>query len=78
VDFEDALLVHQLVCLRLAVILCHARRDPHLAGLALSSAGRQFTLRLPAGWARNYPQSAHLLRQECVAWLKTPWSFALA
>src|SRR5665647_1714754 len=34
-DFEDELFVQQLLCLRLAVILCHARRDPDLTGLAL-------------------------------------------
>ena len=32
-DFDDELFVHQLFCLRLAVILCHARRDPDLKGL---------------------------------------------
>ena len=31
-----------------------------------------------ADWARQYPQSAHLLREEGVAWQKTPWSFSLA
>ena len=43
-DFEDELFVHQLLCLRLAVILCHARRDPDLKGLQLRAAGRQVTL----------------------------------
>ena len=28
IDFEDEFLVYQLLSLRLAVILCHARRDP--------------------------------------------------
>src|SRR3569832_1023361 len=69
-DFEDALFVHQLLCLRLAVILCHARRDPDVGGLQLAAAGRQATLRLPGGWARSYPQSAYLLREEVTAWQK--------
>jgi exopolyphosphatase/guanosine-5'-triphosphate,3'-diphosphate pyrophosphatase len=77
-DFEDDLFVHQLLCLRLAVILCHARRDPDLKGLKLQGDGERLHLQLPAGWARNWPQSAHLLREEGAAWQKTPWSFTVA
>lgn len=77
-DFDDELFVHQLICLRLAVILCHARRDPDGAALQLAGAGRKITLKLPAAWARSYPQSAYLLRQEVEAWQKMPWSFALS
>ena len=33
VDFEDRVFIQQLLCLRLAVILCHARRDPDLKGM---------------------------------------------
>jgi exopolyphosphatase/guanosine-5'-triphosphate,3'-diphosphate pyrophosphatase len=77
-DFGDEPFVNQLICLRLAVILCHARRDPDIAGLQLSAAGRRVTMKVPASWARNYPQSAYLLRQEAEAWQKMPWSFALS
>ena len=77
-DFEDALFVHQLLCLRLAVILCHARREPELRGLRLQAAQRAITLAVPAVWTQAFPQSAHLLREEAVAWQKTPWTFALA
>ncbi|MFZ9335994.1 MAG: exopolyphosphatase, partial [Burkholderiaceae bacterium] len=79
-DFEDALFVQQLMSLRLAVILCHARRDPDLGGLTLSldPGQRQFALAVRSGWAESYPQSAHLLRDEAVAWQKTSWSFAPA
>jgi exopolyphosphatase/guanosine-5'-triphosphate,3'-diphosphate pyrophosphatase len=76
-DFDDSLFVHQLICLRLAVILCHARRDPDIGGLQLSGVGRKVTLKLSGAWARNYPQSAYLLRQEVEAWQKMPWSFSL-
>ncbi|MEJ6022966.1 exopolyphosphatase [Ramlibacter sp. PS4R-6] len=76
VDFTDALFVHQLLCLRLAVILCHARRDPDAGGLQLAASGKKIALKLPAGWARNYPQSAYLLREEVTAWQKTPWAFS--
>lgn len=77
-DLADAEFVQQLLCLRLAVILCHARRDPDLRGLALAAAGRAFALEVPAPWAASYPQSAHLLREEIAAWQKTPWAFAVA
>ncbi len=72
-ELGDPLLVRQLLCLRLAVILCHARRDPQVQGLRLSADGRRFTLHLPAGWHREFPQSAHLLQEECGAWQRTDW-----
>ena len=34
-DYSDRMFVQQLICLRLAVILCHARRDPDLQGMLL-------------------------------------------
>lgn len=77
VDFGNDVFVHQLLCLRLAVILCHARREPPLKGLQIQSAGQAITLSAPAGWVSAYPQSAHLLREEAVAWQKTPWSFGI-
>jgi exopolyphosphatase/guanosine-5'-triphosphate,3'-diphosphate pyrophosphatase len=77
-DFEDELFVHQLLCLRLAVILCHARRDPDLKGLQLRGEGYVITLTLRTDWSQAWPQSAHLLREEVIAWQKTPWILALA
>jgi exopolyphosphatase / guanosine-5'-triphosphate,3'-diphosphate pyrophosphatase len=73
---DDSLLV-QLAALRLAVILCHARRDPDLGGMSLKRPNPQTRLlRLTCrpGWAAAYPQSAHLLREEVLAWQKTPWA----
>jgi exopolyphosphatase/guanosine-5'-triphosphate,3'-diphosphate pyrophosphatase len=78
-DFDDALLVRQLVALRLAVILCHARRDPDTKGLQLACEDgprRRCVLRSPPGWSARFPQSAHLLGEEEVAWQKTPWAFS--
>ncbi|MES2880006.1 MAG: Ppx/GppA phosphatase family protein [Pseudomonadota bacterium] len=80
VNFEDEIFVQQLLTLRLAVILCHARRDPDLKGLTLTrEAGNEsnFILSCRTGWAKAFPQSAHLLREEMVAWQKTPWSLTL-
>ena len=75
-DLSDDALVTQLLALRLAVLLCHARRDPDLDGMVLERpdpkrAHARLTCR--AGWASAYPQSAYLLREEALAWQKTPW-----
>jgi exopolyphosphatase/guanosine-5'-triphosphate,3'-diphosphate pyrophosphatase len=77
-DFEDEPFVHQLLALRLAVILCHARREPDLKNLRLRGDGHAITLTLRDDWPQAWPQSAHLLRDEVVAWQKTPWTLALA
>jgi len=73
VDLEDPGFALQLLCLRLAVALCHARRDPDTEGLQLQVKGNRFLLTARRGWALGYPQSAHLLREEMLAWQKTPW-----
>ncbi|MHB1200189.1 MAG: Ppx/GppA phosphatase family protein [Polaromonas sp.] len=80
-DFEDRIFVQQLLCLRVAVILCHARRDPDLEGLMLESGaepGRLFVLNCRPGWAEAFPQSAYLLQEEVLAWQKTPWTLIVS
>ncbi|MES2512363.1 MAG: exopolyphosphatase [Pseudomonadota bacterium] len=80
-DFEDRLLIQQLMCLRIAVILCHARRDPDLKGLQFECAidpGKLFVLNCRAGWSDAFPQSAHLLQEEVIAWQKTSWSLVVS
>jgi len=76
-DLEDPVFALQLLSLRLAVALCHARRDPDTAGLALRREGPRFRIAARPGWAAAYPQSAHLLREEVQAWQKTPWELAV-
>jgi exopolyphosphatase/guanosine-5'-triphosphate,3'-diphosphate pyrophosphatase len=80
-DFEDDLFIQQLLVLRLAVALCHARRDPDVKGIRLSRKANQakhFSLSVSKDWVKLFPQSAHLLNEECVAWDKTPWSLSVA
>ncbi|MDP4621316.1 MAG: Ppx/GppA family phosphatase [Hydrogenophaga sp.] len=74
-ELEDPRFVQQLMALRLAVILCHARRDPDLSGLHIQCDGdrRTASLQIDSDWAELWPQSAHLLREEKVAWYKTDW-----
>jgi exopolyphosphatase/guanosine-5'-triphosphate,3'-diphosphate pyrophosphatase len=79
-DFEDEKFVWQLLSLRLAVILCHARRDPDLNGVSVAREADNsysFAVSCRPGWAQAFPQSAHLLREEVLAWQKTPWSLTL-
>ena len=64
----------QLLALRLAVILCHARRDPDLSGIALTALpSGKLRLHCSTHWAQEFPQSAYLLREEALAWQKTAW-----
>ena len=74
-ELLDPLFVQQLMALRLSVILCHARREPDIASLEMRSDGvrQSARLKLSTEWAEQWPQSAHLLREECVAWFKTGW-----
>jgi exopolyphosphatase/guanosine-5'-triphosphate,3'-diphosphate pyrophosphatase len=74
-ELEDLRFVQQLMALRLAVILCHARRDPDLSGLHIQcdTDRRTFNLQMDAAWAEIWPQSAHLLREEKNTWQKTEW-----
>jgi exopolyphosphatase/guanosine-5'-triphosphate,3'-diphosphate pyrophosphatase len=79
-DFGDEMFVQQLLALRLAVALSHARRDPDLDGLSLSrdvKVVNRFVLSYRSGWAQSFPQSAHLLNEESIAWQKTPWSLSV-
>jgi exopolyphosphatase/guanosine-5'-triphosphate,3'-diphosphate pyrophosphatase len=78
-ELRDEDFVCQLMSLRLAAILCHARREPDLEGLVFkrTSNGDEFVMQCPGTWAQLWPQSAHLLQEECEAWLKTQWQLKL-
>lgn len=68
----------QLLCLRLALIACHARIDVDWQQVHLSKQGEQFALKAPKEWLQKHPQSEHLLKLEVQAWSKMPWQFILA
>lgn len=79
-SLEDLGMAYQLLCLRLAVILCHARRDPEMGGITLKPHGADgllAKLTCRNDWAEAFPQSAHLLREEALAWDKTPWKLEI-
>ncbi|HEY4959195.1 MAG TPA: Ppx/GppA phosphatase family protein [Caldimonas sp.] len=60
-----------LLCLRLAVIVCHARDDVDPAAISLRIDDGAPTIGLAAAWADAHPRALHLLRDEIEAWGKT-------
>jgi len=75
-SLEDELFAKQLMSLRLAVLLCHARQMPEHQSVKLSYKSGTFKLATNPGWSRRYPQSAWLLGEEVLAWQKTAWKFS--
>lgn len=67
----------QLLCLRLATVLCNSRRAPDLHGLELQRQDQQLRLHTPAGWAQRFPLSAQLLHEEAEAISKSDWQLLL-
>lgn len=76
-SLEDERFARQLICLRLAVLLCHARQMPEYGALKLVHKSGSFRLTTPTDWAKRYPQSAWLLGEEALAWQKTSWKFSV-
>lgn len=75
-SLQDELFAKQLICLRLAVLLCHARQMPEYQAMRLGYKSGAFKLSTPSGWARRFPQSAWLLGEEVQAWQKvSAWKF---
>jgi exopolyphosphatase/guanosine-5'-triphosphate,3'-diphosphate pyrophosphatase len=72
----EELFAKQLMSLRLAVILCHARQMPEHTLLTLGYKNGSFRLSSTPGWAKRFPQSAWLLSEEVLAWQKTGWKLS--
>jgi exopolyphosphatase/guanosine-5'-triphosphate,3'-diphosphate pyrophosphatase len=60
-----------LLCLRLAVIVCHARDDVDRSAIALRTDGGAPAATLAPSWAESHPRALHLLRDEIDAWART-------
>ena len=61
----------QVLCLRLAVIECHARGEVDASGLTLTRvAGGGAKLAFSAPWAEEHPRTAYLLREEADLWAR--------
>ena len=70
-QLADASFVEQLLALRLAVILCHARTPAESGGPKLERQGRQITLRCPKGWSARHARTRYLLKEEAEAWARS-------
>jgi exopolyphosphatase/guanosine-5'-triphosphate,3'-diphosphate pyrophosphatase len=58
----------QMLCLRLAVIECHARGEVDARGLQLRREGNTARLSFTPQWAEDHPRTAYLLREEAEVW----------
>ncbi|MBX3618683.1 MAG: exopolyphosphatase [Rhizobacter sp.] len=58
----------QALCLRLAIIHCHARGEVDVASVRLTRQGAQATLVVPRGWADTHPRTLYLLNEEAAVW----------
>jgi exopolyphosphatase / guanosine-5'-triphosphate,3'-diphosphate pyrophosphatase len=66
-QLQDAAVLDQIIALRLAVILCHARRLP-AGSPKLVRQGNQLTLHCPKAWAAEQARTRFLLKEEAEAW----------
>jgi exopolyphosphatase/guanosine-5'-triphosphate,3'-diphosphate pyrophosphatase len=73
----DGALRDQALALRIAIVLCHARRDPDQGQLRLAHTADGWLLVIDAAWADAHPQSMYLLREEEKAWSRTVWPLEL-
>jgi exopolyphosphatase/guanosine-5'-triphosphate,3'-diphosphate pyrophosphatase len=60
----------QVLCLRLAVIKCHARGAVDAQALTLRARGRDAQLLWPAGWHQAHPRTLFLLQEEAAVWAR--------
>lgn len=58
----------QAMCLRLSIIVCHARDDVDPRAVSLRRHGSEAGLRVPPDWAQTRPRTLHLLGEEAAAW----------
>jgi exopolyphosphatase/guanosine-5'-triphosphate,3'-diphosphate pyrophosphatase len=67
----------KIVSLRLAVLLCHARRDVELPAWSLRSTRGVIELGLDGDWLSHHPLTEHLLQEEAAQWEKAGHRFTL-
>ena len=67
---DDEGFAWQLLCLRVAAIVCHARDAVDAASLWLRVAGRSARLEWSEAWARAKPRTVYLLHEEAQAWAR--------
>ena len=61
----------QVLCLRLAIIKCHARGDVDAAAMRLRREALTADVAFPAGWSEANPRTRHLLDEEVAMWARS-------
>ncbi len=61
----------QLLCLRLAIIKCHARGDVDASALRLKRSDASAILGVDSGWVDTHPRTRHLLDEEAAVWARS-------
>ncbi len=74
----DEALCDQLLCLRLAVLFCHARRAPALDGVRLQRVGSGWRVELGDAFSASHPRSMVLLTDEVAHWSRIERSLEIA
>lgn len=67
----SAAVAWQVLCLRLAVIKCHARGPVDGRALSLRGRGRDAHLSFSEHWAETHPRTLFLLREEADTWARS-------
>lgn len=70
-QLADESLLWQVMSLRLALILCHARTSVNARALRLTRTGRKVSLDYPKEWAAEQPRTLFLLQEEAIAWQRS-------
>ena len=65
---RDEVFAWQVMSLRLAVLLCHARQAPAADALKARRSGRTASISYDARWAAEHPRSVYLLHEEKATW----------
>ena len=67
---DNDLFVAQIISLRLATLLAHARREVVAQAVSLSIRGKEYVITIDSEWLRHHPQTMHLINEEVEAWRK--------
>ncbi len=67
---HQRVLMTQVLCLRLAGILHHARMDLPPKLVSLQSQRGRAECHMPERWGLQHPRTCHLLQEECQRWLE--------
>ena len=70
VELSDVDFAREVLCLRIAALLCHARVDVAMPPCDLVFVNRQLTWKVESSWALHNPLSSYLLDEEWRAWEK--------